>query len=109
MRIADLLGEPQRLPELREALVAAAEVGEVAAEHRERPDLRLARADRASERERLLADRQRLVVAPGQHQPARERPPAPTRAPARAARAGTSSTARSNAASAASSLPLACR
>ena len=72
--IADLLGELQGLTEVGEALLAAAEVGEVAAEHGERPDLCLACADLPSERERLLGDRQRLRVAPGHHQPARERP-----------------------------------
>ena len=70
--IADLLGEPQGLPKMRETLLAAAEVGEVAAEHGERSDLRLACADTPSERERLLADRQRLRMAPGHHQPSRE-------------------------------------
>ena len=43
--IADLLGELQGLAKMAEALVGAAEVGEVAAEHGERPDLCLARAD----------------------------------------------------------------
>ena len=54
-------------------LLAAAEIGEVAAEHRERSDLRLARTDISSERERLLADRQRLRVAPDHPQNPRER------------------------------------
>ena len=71
--IADLLGEPQGLAKMGETLLAAAEVGEVGAEHGERPDLCLARADLPGERERLLADRQRLGVAPGHHQPARQR------------------------------------
>ena len=44
--IADLLGELQRLTKMGEALVAAAEVGEVDAEHGERSDLCLACADR---------------------------------------------------------------
>ena len=56
-----------------ETLLAAAEVGEVAAEHGERSDLCLACADVSRERERLLADRQRLRMAPGHHQPSRER------------------------------------
>ena len=67
--VADRLGELQGVPELREALVAAAEVREVAAERRERPDLGLLRADRARELERLLADRERLLVAPEQRNP----------------------------------------
>ncbi len=70
--IADLLGELQGLTKMGETLVAAAEVGEVAAEHGERPALRLACADGARERERLLADRQRLRMAPGHHQRSRE-------------------------------------
>ena len=72
--IADLLGELQGLTKMGDTLLAAAEVGEVAAEHGERSDLRLACADIPSERERLLADRQRLRVAPGHHQRPRERP-----------------------------------
>ena len=56
-----------------EALVAAAEVGEVAAQFGQRPHLDGAVADRAGERECLLADRQRLVEAPRQHQPTGQR------------------------------------
>ena len=56
-RIAASLGELQGQPELREALVAAAEVGEVDAEHGERAELCAPRADRTCNRERLLADR----------------------------------------------------
>ena len=67
--IAALLGELECPPELPEALVAVTEVGEVTAEHRERQELGWALADCARERERLLAGRQRLVVAPGHHQP----------------------------------------
>jgi hypothetical protein len=55
--IGALLGEPQGQPELREALLGAAEVGEVRAEHRQRPQLGPVRADGTGERERLLADR----------------------------------------------------
>ena len=50
-----------------------AEIGEVDSEHAQRPELGRAWADRAGERERLLADRPRLVVAPGQHQRMPER------------------------------------
>jgi hypothetical protein len=57
-RIAALLGEPQGLPETGQAFVAATEVGEVAAEHGERPQLGRRGADRSRERERLLADGQ---------------------------------------------------
>ena len=72
--IADLLGELQGLTKMGDTLLTAAEVGEVAAEHRERSDLRLACADIPSERERLFADRQRLRMAPGHPQHPRERP-----------------------------------
>ena len=72
--IADLLGELQGLTKVGETLVAAAEVGEVAAEHGERSDLCLACADTPSERERLLGNRQRLRIAPGHHQRPGERP-----------------------------------
>ncbi len=66
--IADLLGELHGLTKIGDALVAAAEVGEVGATHGERSDLRLACADVPSERERLFGDRQRLRMAPGHHQ-----------------------------------------
>ena len=68
-----LLGQSQRLPESCEPVVAVAEIGEVDPEHAPRPDLGRAWADRAGERKRLLADRPRLVVAPGQHQRVPER------------------------------------
>ena len=58
--IADLLGELQGLAKLGETLVGSAEVGEADAAHGQRSDLCLACADGASERERLLGDRQRL-------------------------------------------------
>jgi hypothetical protein len=67
-RIAALLGKPQGLPEAGKALVAAAEVGKVGAEHDERPQLSRLRPDRERERQCPLADHQRLVVAPGHHQ-----------------------------------------
>ena len=70
--IADLLGELQGLAEVGDTLVAAAEVGEVAAEHGERPELCLAGADAPRQRERLLGDRQRLRMPPGHHQRACE-------------------------------------
>ncbi len=70
--VADFLGELQGLTKIGEPLLAAAEVGEVGAAHRERPDLRLACADNPSERERLFADRQRLRAAPGHPQRPRE-------------------------------------
>ena len=104
--VSELLGELQGLPELRETLVAAAEIREAAAEHRERPALRLPRADGARERERLLAERERLLVAPEQLQPARDVPPAPARAVGDGGCAGTSSSARSDAARKVSPLPL---
>ena len=66
--IGALLCEPHGEPELREALVTPAKVREARTERPERQHLGRARADRASERERLLADRHRLVVAPGHHQ-----------------------------------------
>ena len=50
--------EPHGLREPSEALVTAAEVGEVAAEHGERPQLGWACPDRSREHERLLADRE---------------------------------------------------
>jgi hypothetical protein len=71
--ISTLLGELQGLPHPREALVGAAEIGEIAAEHLERPELCRTRADRARELECLLADRERLLMAPGQLQACRER------------------------------------
>ena len=46
-RIADLLGEPQGLAQMDQTLLGAAEIGQVAAEHGERPDLRLAARRRA--------------------------------------------------------------
>ena len=67
--IADLLGEPHGVTEVADAFVAAAEVGKVAREHGERPDLGLAGAGLAGERERLLGQRQRLRVPPGHHDP----------------------------------------
>ena len=57
-RIADFPGEPHGLPEPGEALVAAAEVGEVAAEHGERPQLGRPCLRRSRELQRLLADRE---------------------------------------------------
>ena len=82
-RIAALLGELERLPEMRDALVGAAEVGEVAAEDHERPELRRVRADRTRERERLLADRRATRRSA---RPASTRPRAPASACARSAR-----------------------
>ena len=105
---AALLGELQSQPELRKALVTAAEVGEVYSEHRERPKLGPARADRTGELERLLAGRTRLLVAPGQHQGVSERRQH-LRALRRGRLGGTSSTARSKAARPASRLPAASR
>ena len=55
-RIADFPGEPHGLAEPGQALLAAAEVGEVAAELGERPQLGRSRPGRPRERERLLAD-----------------------------------------------------
>ncbi len=55
--IGALLGEPQGQPELCEALLGAAEVGEVCAEHGEGPQLGFSRRDITRERERLFADR----------------------------------------------------
>ena len=107
--IADLLGELQGLPKMREALLAAAEVGEVAAEHGERSDLRLACADRPSERERLLG---RSAATPHSARPPSTRRASDPSAYARSGEggsAGTSSTARSNAARQPSLLPLSCR
>ena len=72
--ITDLLGELQRRTNLGETLLGAAQVGEVHAEHRERSNLCLGCADTSSERKRLLGDRQRLRMAPGDHQYPRERP-----------------------------------
>jgi hypothetical protein len=68
-----LYGELPGQPERRQALVAAADVGEVDAERRERVELRPVRADGTRERQGLLADRQRLVVPPGQRQSVRQR------------------------------------
>ena len=70
--IADLLGELQGLAEAGHTLVATAEVGEVAAEHGERPELCLAGADAPRQLERLLGDRQRLRLPPAHHQRACE-------------------------------------
>jgi hypothetical protein len=70
--VADLFGELHGVAKMGQALLGAAEVDQVAAEHGERPDLCLAGADIPRERERLLADRQRLLVALDQHQPRRE-------------------------------------
>ena len=72
-RIACLLGELESSPEMPDALVCAADVGEVPAEVRERSELHRVRADLAGERERLLARRKRFVEAPRKHQPERER------------------------------------
>ena len=66
--IANLLGELQSLTKMVEAFFAVAEEGEVAAEHGERSHLCFAGADLPSERERLLANRQRLRIAPSHHQ-----------------------------------------
>jgi len=57
-----------------QTLLTAAEVGEVGTDHRERSDLGLPRPDLPSQAQRPLADRQRVRVAPGHHQPARQRP-----------------------------------
>ena len=70
--ITDLLGELQGLANIGDALLAAAELGEIDAQHGERPDLCLACAETAGEHERLLGYRQRLRIAPGHHQPPRE-------------------------------------
>src|SRR6185312_15778936 len=70
--IADFLGELQGPAEVGGTLLAAAKVDEVAAEHGERPYLCLACAELPGQRERLLADRQRLRMAPGHHHPSRE-------------------------------------
>ena len=90
---------------MREALLAAAEVGEVAAEHGERPNLRLACADArasASACSQIGSDsswRQATINAPASAASAYARS-------GEGGSAGTSSTARSNAARAASALPL---
>ena len=73
MRSPNLLGELQSLTKVAEAFVAVAEVGEVAAEHGERSHLCFAGADVPSERERLLANRQRLLMAPSHDQRPGER------------------------------------
>ena len=72
--IANLLGEADGLTEMGETFLPAAKVGEVAGNHGECADLRLACADLPSVRERVLCDRQRLRVAPDHHQSARKRP-----------------------------------
>ena len=56
-RVVDSPGELDGLIELGEALVGATEIGEVAADRDERPDLDVGRADQARELERLLAHR----------------------------------------------------
>jgi hypothetical protein len=66
-------GELDRLRQVREAVVTPAQVCEVAAERRQRSQLRLARAHPASELEGLLAERERFVVAPQERQTVRER------------------------------------
>jgi hypothetical protein len=57
---------------MHDALVTTAEVGEIAANDRERPNLRRARADIPGQRQRLPADRQRVGMPPGHHQAAGE-------------------------------------
>ena len=52
------------MTKMGDAILGVAEVGEVAAEHGECSDLRLARTDGPGERERLLPNRQRLHVTP---------------------------------------------
>ena len=66
--VVDLLGEPYCPAEAGEALLGAAEVRQVGSLCGQRPDLRRAGADSPGERERLLGDRQRLGVGPGDHQ-----------------------------------------
>ena len=70
--IADVLGALQGLAKLGDTLLGPADVGEVDATHGQRSDLCLACADTPSERERLLGGRQRLLIAPGEHQAPRE-------------------------------------
>ena len=70
--VGTLFGGPLDLPLPLQPLSAVSEVGEVAAEHRQRPLLGRARADPPGDRERLLTDRQRLVEASGQAQPGPE-------------------------------------
>jgi hypothetical protein len=72
--IAGVLGESHGVPEIGQPLVGAAAVGEVDAEHGERSHLGRGRAGLPGQRERLVGERQRLRVASGDHQPARERP-----------------------------------
>ena len=71
--IAAALGEVEGSPEIADALVGAAEVGEVPAQVQEHAKLHRVRADGTCQRERLLTDRERLVEAPGEHQSVRER------------------------------------
>ena len=71
--ITGLLGELESPAESPDALVRAADIGEVPTEVLERPALHCRRVDRAGERKRLLAHPERLVEAPGEHQAARKR------------------------------------
>ena len=73
MRIAVVLGESNGRPEMNEALFTAPEIREVDSEHRERDELGRTCPDLTRERECLLRDNARLVVAPGEHQPIPER------------------------------------
>jgi hypothetical protein len=57
---------------MREPFLGAAEVDEVTAQDVARLERRLVRADGTSDRERLLADRERLLVAPRKPQSASE-------------------------------------
>jgi hypothetical protein len=57
---------------MRQPFLGAAEVDEVAAQHVERPKLRLVRADRTSDSECLLAHGERLLEAPREPQSASE-------------------------------------
>ena len=70
--IVDLLGELHGVANMGDTLVAAAEAGQIDAEHGECPDLRLGCAELPGQGERLLGYRQRFRIATGHHQPARE-------------------------------------
>jgi hypothetical protein len=58
------LGKPERVAQAREALVGAAEIGEIAAEHDERMELRQPCVDPPCDLEGVLADREGLLVPP---------------------------------------------
>ena len=70
--ISDLFGELEGLAKTCHTLLTATEVGEVAAEHGQRPDLCFACAESSGERERLLGDWQRLRMTPHHRQRPRE-------------------------------------